>query len=325
MARKNPFEHVMSEQSVVSGVVKTNFKACGASKSISSTLDDLADKADKLLEGETIVDLDPKLIDPSFLKDRIEYNDDEFEKLKSAIKADGQNSPILVRPHPDVNGRYMVVFGARRKRVAEELGLLVRAVIKDMTNRDHVVAQGQENAARSNLTFIERALMAVRLIDQKYDKDNTTAMVALSIDKATLSKMLSVAGIPEPILNSLGAARLAGRDRWYELKMLLDRPQNFKKAIALLDEERFQVLDTDLRFGLLYQTLKNGKKVSKGKALNYSTWISSDKKLEINTSLRGKKVTLILNFKDQKGREFGEFISKQFEELYEQFRAGTRK
>ena len=49
MARKNPFEHVMSEQSVVSGVVKTNFKACGASKSISSTLDDLADKADKLL------------------------------------------------------------------------------------------------------------------------------------------------------------------------------------------------------------------------------------------------------------------------------------
>lgn len=324
MARKNPFESVMSEKLVSGETTRTEFTSRGASKSISSTLDDLADKADKLLEGETIVELDPTLIAPSFLKDRIDHNEDEFEKLKSAIKTDGQNSPILVRPHPKAEGRYMIVFGARRRRVAEELGLKVRAVIKEMTDRDHVVAQGQENAARSNLTFIERALMATSVMNRKYDKDNATVMSALSIDKATLSKMLSVAGISEPILIALGAARSVGRDRWYELKTLLDHPQNLKKAGALLDDEHFQKLDSDQRFDFLHSALKKGGKVSKGITTKPPPWIPKDKRLEVNTSSRGKSFILAVKAKDQKGIEFGEFVSKRLETLYEQFKAETQ-
>lgn len=325
MARKNPFENVMSDKPVSDEPAKTEFASRGASKSISSTLDDLADKADKLLEGETIVELDPKLVDPSFLKDRIEHNDEEFDKLKNAIEEDGQNSPILVRPHPTVDGRYMVVFGARRRRVAEELGIQVRAVIKQMTDRDHVVAQGQENAARSNLTFIERALMAASVIDRKYDKDNATVMSALSIDKATLSKMLSVASISGMILNALGSAKSVGRDRWYELKTLLDRPVNSKKAVSLIEDETFKKLESDQRFDFLYNALKKGGKVSKGIVSKPKLWAPKDKQLEVNTSARSKSFTLAIKAKDQKGIEFGEFVSKRLDTLYEQFKAETLK
>ncbi|WP_298966775.1 plasmid partitioning protein RepB [uncultured Roseibium sp.] len=322
MARKNPFEKVLGGDLETDALVQTEFVSRGASKSISSTLDDLAEKADQLLEGETIVEIDPSIIDPSFLRDRIEHSEAEFETLKKAIQEEGQNSPILIRPHPEIDGRYMVVFGARRWRAAEELGIKVRSVIKQMSDREHVVAQGQENAARANLSFIERALMAADVIERGFDKDNATAMSALSIDKATLSKMLSVASIPEEILDVLGSAKSIGRDRWYELKTLIDRPATKTKALQLIEEDSFQSLGSDDRFNFLLGRLKKG---GKGAATRPKPWIPKDKGVEVSTTARGKSFTLAVKSSDQKGIEFGEFVSKRLETLYEQFKAETQK
>ncbi|WP_029066138.1 plasmid partitioning protein RepB [Labrenzia sp. DG1229] len=325
MARKNPFENVLGDAPDPEHAVKREFASRGASKSISSTLDDLADKADKLLEGETIVELDPTLIDPSFLRDRLEHDDDEFNALKKAIQEEGQNSPILVRPNPKVDGRYMVVFGARRRKAAEELGIKVRAVIKEISDRDHVVAQGQENAARANLSFLERALLAASVAKGNYDSDNATVMSALSIDKATLSKMLSVAGIPAPILDALGAAKSVGRDRWYELKTLLDRPANKTKATELIEADKFHALKTEQRFDFLLNTLKKGRKTTKGAAPKAKAWAPKDKALEVNSTTRGKSYTIAVKAKDQSAVEFGEFVSERLAALYEQFKAETPK
>ncbi len=179
MARKNPFANVMTEQTGANPVA-LDYTVKGASRSIISTIDELAARADKLLEGETVVDLDPATVDVSFVQDRLEDDRDAFETLKAAIREQGQTSPILVRPHPSDAGRYMVVFGHRRLRVASELGRPVRAVVKAISDRDHVIAQGQENSARSDLSFIERARFAKRLSELNYDGDNLTVMTALS-------------------------------------------------------------------------------------------------------------------------------------------------
>ncbi len=324
MARKNPFEKILGDTPSASQEKAPKFAARGASRSITNTLDDLADKADRLLEGETIVELDPTLIDPSFIQDRLEHDTEEFEALKRAIAEEGQSSPILVRPHPKDGGRYMVVFGARRRRAAEELGIKVRAVVKVMSDRDHVVAQGQENAARANLSFIERALMAASVARQNYDKDNATVLSALAIDKATLSKMLSVSTIDPNVLAQLGGASSTGRDRWYELKTLLDRPANTKKALNLLSDEGFQRLRGDKRFDFLLNALKQGKKTQKGAVGRNSAWKPRDKRVEVQSSSRGKSFTIAVKAKDQSGIEFGEFVSKRLEDLYEQFRAESK-
>lgn len=321
MARKNPLESVLGDVPDRPDGKGREFASRGASRSISSTLDDLADKADRLIAGETIVELDPTLIDPSFLKDRLEHDERAFQALKKAIEEEGQNSPILVRPHPKSDGRYMVVFGARRRRVAEELGTTVRAVIKEMSDRDHVVAQGQENAARSDLSFLERAMLAASVIEGGYDNDNSTALSALSVDKATLSKMLSVASISAPVLDALGAAKSIGRDRWYELKTLLDRPANAQKASELIKGNEFAKLGTDKRFELLLATLKSGKKTVKGAVKKAKPWVPKDRGVEVSTTARGKGFTLAVKAKDDRGIEFGEFVSKRLEELYEQFKA----
>lgn len=325
MARKNPFENLLSETPASSEVAPTEFPSRGASRSISSTLDDLADKADRLLEGETIVELDPQLIDPSFLRDRIDENKDEFETLKRAIAEDGQNSPILVRPHPTNPGRYMVVFGARRRKVAEALGIKVRAVVKELSDRDHVVAQGQENAARANLSFIERALLAADVAHRGYDSDNTTVLSALSIDKATLSKMLAVAGIAKPILAAIGSAKSIGRDRWYELKTLVDRPAHRKRAMELIEQPQFASLSSDKRFEQLYTSLKTSGPAKKGVTQKPRVWRPKDKGLEASIARRGKGYSLAVKAKDQRAVEFGEYLSERLEELYEAFKADKIK
>ncbi len=56
----------------------------------------------------------------------------------------------------------MIVFGHRRAKVARELGIKVKAVIKPLADLEHILSQGQENSARANLSFIERVLFAAR-------------------------------------------------------------------------------------------------------------------------------------------------------------------
>ena len=90
-----------------------------------------------------------------------------------AIRITGQQVPILVRPHPEIEGRYQIAYGHRRARAARELGRPVRAVVRQMSDAELVVAQGQENSARRDLSFIERALYAAKLERAGFDRETT--------------------------------------------------------------------------------------------------------------------------------------------------------
>ncbi len=92
---------------------------------------------------------------------------------------------------------------------------------RTLKDSDHLVAQGQENSARANLSFIEKATYASEIARLHFDGDNAIVLSALSADRATLSKMLAVANMPRELLDAGGAAKDIGRDRWYELKTLL--------------------------------------------------------------------------------------------------------
>ena len=126
-----------------------------------------ADRAGELEEqlrsGHAVVDLDPSTVDASFVPDRMAYSEEAHRELVQAIKAEGQIVPILVRPHTQEQGRFQVAYGHRRLRAVTELGIKVRAVVRELTDEQLVVAQGQENNARTNLSFIEKARFALQL------------------------------------------------------------------------------------------------------------------------------------------------------------------
>jgi ParB family chromosome partitioning protein len=300
---------------------RSAYAARGASRSMMISIDEMAENAKKMIAGETIVSLDPKLIDGSFVSDRI-GEDDGYVELRDAINEQGQVTPILVRPHPGLEGHYMIVFGHRRVRVARELGIPVRAVVKEIEDIAHLIAQGQENTARANLSFIEKALFAKKLFDMGQHKD--TIKSALTIDDTLLSRMLSVAEtVPLTVIEAIGAAKSVGRDRWEDLKKLVMRPGDAEHAKEIAQSGEFKSKNGAERFNHLLAQLRIRRKVPRKPALGNisASWAPKDRAVEATFRNTGKTFRLSLTSKDAGG--FGQYISSNLEALYAAFKEAS--
>lgn len=220
---------------------------------ITKTLGNITEKMERASElekqlaaGQTIIELDPRLIDGSFVSDRLAIDATELAQLVDQIREHGQQVPILVRPHPDAKGRYQVAYGHRRLAATRELDIKVRAVVRDLTDGELVVSQGQENSARTNLSYIERALFASRLDERSFSRD--VIMAALSVDKAALSRMLIVTRqVPLSLITLIGTAPDIGRRRWLELGERLEACE-IDEIIDALSADNVRKLSSDDRF-----------------------------------------------------------------------------
>ncbi|AMS45556.1 plasmid partitioning protein RepB [Aminobacter aminovorans] len=326
MARKNPFASLLnSDEAPPENRAVLDYAAKGATRSLLNSIDEMAAQAGKLLEGETIVELDPALVDDSFAKDRFSLDEDDYreelDRVIAAVRERGQDTPVLVRPHPQQPGRYMLVFGHLRRLSAARLGRKVRAVIKDMTDREHVIAQGQENNGRSNTSFIEKAVFAAEIVGRHFDDDNATVMAALGADKSTLSKMLAVASLPEALLKGIGRATRIGRDRWYDLKLLLDKPSNLDIALEFIASPVVASLRSDERFEALSKHLKATKaREARNPTQTRNSWTPADGRVAAETVAEGKKFTLALKARGPDARAFGDYLTTHLDRLYEEFR-----
>ena len=173
------------------------------------------------LKARSVMELDPFLIDAGGMQDRLESVADEDSQLARSIAEYGQQVPVLVRPHPTAEGRYQIVYGRRRVLALRDLGQPVKALIRDLDDRELVLAQGQENTARRDLSFIEKVNFARQLQEAGYDRK--VICDALSVDKTLASRMLSVGEkIPVALIEGIGAAPSVGRDRWLALADLIE-------------------------------------------------------------------------------------------------------
>jgi len=210
----------------------------------------------QLARGEMIHDLDPGNVEPSFVDDRLARTEDiEFRRLVDSIATSGQQVPILVRPHPDRAGYYQVAYGHRRLSACQELGKTVKAIVRSLTNDELVVAQGKENAERRNLSFIERAMFAVHLEAEGFER--ATIQAALAVHPAELTRLLSVArSIPTDVITAIGPSPRAGRPRWMELAKLLELPSSRDTMTMLIGQSSFQRMSSDNRFDLAIKKLR---------------------------------------------------------------------
>ncbi|MGA0534284.1 MULTISPECIES: plasmid partitioning protein RepB [Hansschlegelia] len=202
----------------------------------------------------TVVDIAVDKIDPSFITDRLDDGPEGHSDLVALIREHGQQVPILVRTHPTEIGRYQIVYGRRRLRAAAELGRPVKAVVKPLTDEQLVVAQGQENSARADLSFIERALFAAALEERGFGRD--TIMAALAVDKTGLSRLISSAvKIPRDLIEAIGPAPKTGRDRWVELAARLEGDGAAARARELAASPSFAARKSDERFSYVFGRL----------------------------------------------------------------------
>jgi ParB family chromosome partitioning protein len=307
--------------------------ARGAGGMLTRSLGDLAARADaakeleaRLTAGQVIVELDTALIDPSFIADRMAQSDEAYTALRAAIESEGQLSPVLVRPHPETAGRYQVAFGHRRVRVARELGRRVRAVVRNLSDRELVLAQGQENSARADLSFIERARFAQRLEELGYSRD--VIMSALAVDKTIVSRLISIIRrIPGAVIEAIGPAPSAGRDRWIELANRFEESSGGGACSALLASKMFQEADSDARFGHVFDLFVLGggasaEKAGKGERATprqeVQQWGPSAEQGRIVSLTHNRRVeTLSIDRRFAPG--FGEFLLSRMEALFAEY------
>lgn len=186
----------------------------GAVKAMNLSLGRLGEEAaaakalrESLASGDKVLEIDPSAVEMSFIRDRIPVDKDpEFERLKQSIQESGQQVPILVRPDPLKTGHYQAAYGHRRLRAAAEIGVPVKAVVRKLTDEELILAQGQENGPRVDLSFIERALFARRMDEHGFSREMIAQ--ALATDKPETSRLLQVAQTIDPeIILAIGPAR----------------------------------------------------------------------------------------------------------------------
>lgn len=173
------------------------------------------------MRANAVIDIDAFLIEAAGAQDRLESDPEEDATLARSIAEYGQQVPVLVRPHPDKPDHYQIVYGRRRVLAMRDLGLPVKALVRNLDDKALILAQGQENSARRNLSFIEKVNFARQLQEAGYDRK--VIIDALSIDKTLVSRMLAVADRIDPvIIQGIGAAPSVGRDRWLALADMVE-------------------------------------------------------------------------------------------------------
>lgn len=271
--------------------------------------------ADRFANGETVLEIDPSLIDASIVPDRMPGTDEEHEALVQSISANGQLVPVLLRPHPSQPARYQTAYGHRRVGALKALGRPVRAVIRKMTDEELVVAQGKENGERKDLSFIERAIYAVALEDREFKRD--TIGSALSVDKTELSRLISVGrAIPRALIDAIGPAPKTGRRRWMELESLLQSRDATGALAPLISSQAFRSKDSDARFLAVCAAL-----APRPQRTEPEYWTSADGKAVASIERKTEKTTLAVNEKVAPG--FGEFVVGRLGELYVEYLKGT--
>ncbi len=201
----------------------------------------------KDLAADSIVTLDSDLIEPSPFLDRIEHDEDALNLLIASIEAEGQRLPVLVRPHPEKEGRYQLAYGHRRLLALRALDLKVRAFVRPLSDAELILEQGAENGGREALTWIERALFAEKMEAQGHPPK--TVWATLGTDRSGLSRMRAVVGsIPPNLIRAIGRAPGIGQPRWQELAEAFRMDGATQRASSAIQAEGFASLSSDAKF-----------------------------------------------------------------------------
>lgn len=291
------------------------------------------------LRARAVVDLDPHTIEEDGPHDRLEEDPEEEARLVASIREHGQQVPVLVRPHPEKADRWRIVYGRRRVLAAREIGVAVKALVRDLDDRAAVLAQGQENTHRRDLSFIEKANFARQLRDLGYERPAIAE--AVNVDKTLLSRFLSVADrVPVAVIEAIGAAPSIGRERWLALADLCAAAAwEPSTMVALAVEETGtqeegegpprSITPSDARFEALFRALSRPTLAdtsrapsSSAKPLRHASGrrevVTSAEGVRLGTVKRGvRTVSLTLETEGQDGsRPFADWLLAELPELH---------
>jgi ParB family chromosome partitioning protein len=136
------------------------------------------------------------LLEPSPFQPRRAMNDEALQELADSIRARGILQPLLIRPHPQVSGRFQIVAGERRWRAAGLAGLHeVPAMVRELSDSEAMAGALVENLQRQGLNPIEEAEGYSRLLDE-FGMTHETLAQAVGKSRSHLTNTLRMLNLP---------------------------------------------------------------------------------------------------------------------------------
>jgi len=128
------------------------------------------------------------------------------EEIQS-FREHGQLVPALGRPLSD-DPKYEVelVYGARRLFVAQYLKRPLLVELRDMTDKDALIAMDMENRQRKDISPYERGLSYARWLRVGYFESQDDLAAQLSISPSRVSRLLKLARLPSVIIDAFECA-----------------------------------------------------------------------------------------------------------------------
>jgi len=112
--------------------------------------------------------LDISLIEPDLYS--LRGSEEDITELSNSFAEVGQLNPVLVRPHPNMEGRFQLICGYRRYQAAKKLGWhTIRADVRDLSDEEATKIALTENVQREDLSDYEKAEM-IEQLHTKYGK-----------------------------------------------------------------------------------------------------------------------------------------------------------
>jgi ParB family chromosome partitioning protein len=267
-----------------------------------------------LAEGDRIIEVEPDEVAPSSLQDRFDgsYDDAAIEEIVRSMKESGQIVPGLVRSSKTGDRPYQIVFGRRRLAAAQKLGIKFRAILRDLTDEQAIVFQGEENTNRNDLSFIEKCAFALLQERAGYKRDTIAA--SLSTGKSHVSEMLQIAdSIPRETLMLVGRSPDIGRRRWIEFhKCWIARKDGadvIKSALEISDSAGGE------RFSLALAALSTKSAPVMAPAAKNEIILDGDALATITYAKSGVK----LAFSKVVPSEFVDFVGERLSSLHQEF------
>jgi ParB family transcriptional regulator, chromosome partitioning protein len=191
-----------------------------------------------LSPSSTVVSVNPFRCCMWALHDRLENLIDEHTCRAeiASFLAHGQLMPVLGRPVRS-NTEYDIelIFGARRLFVARHTGRPIQVELRDLTDREALIAMDIENRQRADISPYERGLSFARWLREGLFASQDDIARALRVSPSQVSRLLKLARLPTVVVEAF-ASPVDIREGWgLELVAAL---ANERRRQPLLDKAR---------------------------------------------------------------------------------------
>lgn len=154
---------------------------------------------------DVIIEISPFKCVPWKFADRTDAEMGDIEELAKSIQKTGQHEPVLLRPLANANEgiQYEVIFGNRRWRACQLIGLNLKAIVKEISDQDAAIAQKEENENRADISDYSKAIHYQSLIDAGLFNSENQLALKLNIPRSRLNDLMSFNRIPKELISSI--------------------------------------------------------------------------------------------------------------------------